>query len=159
MARIKIHNLFWTYGQTLLNIQMGVSKLIYLPAILSTFREEKISIPLIIQSSLQRQLITLSLILDQKDLAVGRVALQEGLDLTPPEFLKVKRNVILITFYGPHLGEIQGVASQLNKSLSQEGVEILAMSASLNSCLLVIPKPFLSKAKKALDKIFEIPQS
>jgi aspartokinase len=158
MSKIKIHNLLCAPGQVLLNIQMHESKLIYLPPILATFREEGISIPFIMHSFFPPKLITITLTLDQKDMAIGQVAFQEGLDISPPEFLKIKRKVVLIIIYGPHLGEIPGVVSRLHKLLSQEGVEILAMSASLNSCLLVIQDLFLPKANRAFAQIFEIPQ-
>ncbi|MGB9700162.1 MAG: hypothetical protein ACPL5I_12345 [Thermodesulfobacteriota bacterium] len=159
MAKIKIHNLIYTRGQALLHIQMHESKMTYLPPILSTFRAEGIFIPLIIQTFFQKQLVTLNLILDQKDLPLGRVAFQEGLDLTPPEFLKIKKNILLITFYGPHLDEYPGVVSRLGHSLSGEGVEILAVSASLNSCLLVVPELFFLKTQQALERICDIPRA
>lgn len=157
MAKIKIHNLIYTLGQSFLHIQVYETKMIYLPAILSTFREEGISIPLIIQTLFQGQFVNFSLILDQKDLAVGKVAFQEGLEITPPEFLKTKKDVVLITLYGPHLGEYPGVASRLTQYLAQERVEMLALSASLNSCLLVIPNPSFSKARQALQLLFDLP--
>lgn len=157
MAKIKLHNLIYTPGQTLLNMQVHEAKMIYLPPILSTFREEGISVPLIIQTFFHQQLVTLSLTLDQKYLTIGKVAFQEGLDITPPESLTIKRNVILITLYGPHLGEYPGVVSRLTQSLARDGVEMLALSASLNSCLFVIPEVFLLKAQKALNQIFAIP--
>lgn len=158
MAKIKIHNLLYNPEQSFLLIQVHESKMIYLPPILSTFPAAGISIPLIIQTSFPRPFVTLSLTLEQKDLAAGKAAFQEGFEITPPEFLKVKRDVLLITLYGPHLGEYPGVACRLIKSLGQEGVEMLAMSASLNSCLLVIPAPFFPKARQALERIFEVPQ-
>lgn len=157
MAKIKIHNLIYNLGQSFLQIQMHESKMNYLPAILSSFREEEISIPLIIQTLFQRQFVTLSLILDRKDLALAKVAFQEGLEISPPEFLKIKKDVVLITLYGPHLGEYPGVASRLTLYLAQERVEMLALSASLNSCLLVIPDSSFSKARQALQLLFDVP--
>lgn len=159
MAKIKLHNLIYTPGQTLLQIQMHESKMAYLPPILSTFRLEGIAIPLIIQTSFPKELVTLSLTLDQKDSAVGQVAFQEGLDITPPEFIKIKNNLLLITLYGPHLGEYPGVVSRLGQTLAREGVEILALSAALNSCLLVVSELFFPQAQKAVERIFDIPRA
>ncbi|MFH1757064.1 MAG: ACT domain-containing protein, partial [Pseudomonadota bacterium] len=67
------------------------------------------------------------------------------------------KGVVLITLYGPHFGEVPGIASRIFSALAGEGVEILALSASLNSALLVVQLEFLTHSLRALNRIFEIP--
>jgi aspartokinase len=158
MAKIKLHNILHVSDQALLTIQLDERKAQFLPSILYALREEGISIRFITQSMDRNGNFTLSLATAQQDLDWVRAAFQEGLDLarsTPP---KVRRDVVLITLYGPHFGEIPGVASRILSTLAADGVEVLALSASLNSSLLVVLLESLAKSLRSLKRIFEIPE-
>jgi len=157
MDKIKLHNIFHTSDQALLTIQLEERKAEFLPSIIYALREEGISIPFIVQSINRNGDFTLSLATAQRQLGWMRAAFQEGLDLPRSAPLEVRNDVVLITLYGPHLGEIPGVASRILSALAADRVEILAMSASLNSSLLVISRESLPKALRSLNRIFEIP--
>lgn len=157
MAKIKIHNLFSTPDQALITLRVEERKFEYLPPILYAFREEGISIPFIVQSIDRNGNFNLSLAIAQKDLDWVKAAFQEGLDLAQPPGIEVRKEVALITLYGPHFGEIPGIASRIFSALAVDGVEILALSASFNSSLLVVPPESFSLALRSLNRIFEIP--
>ncbi len=157
MAKIKLHNILHVSDQALLSVRLEERKAEFLPSILYALREEGISISLIIQSMDRNGNFILTLATPQHHLDWVRAAFQEGLDLprsTPP---KVRDNVTLITLYGPHFGEIPGIASRILSALATDGVEVLAMSASVNSSLLMVPQDSLAKSLRSLNRIFEIP--
>ncbi len=158
MAKIKIHNLFSIPDQAFLTIRVEEKKVEFLPPILYALREEGISIPFIVQSIDRNGNFILSLATSQKDLDWVRAAFQEGLDLPQSKAIEVKKRAVLITLYGPHFGEIPGIASRIFSALAGEGVEILALSASLNSALLVVLLESLTHSLRALNRIFEIPR-
>lgn len=157
MAKIKLHNILHVSDQALLTIQLDERKAQFLPSILYALREEGISIRFIMQSMDRKGNFTLSLATAQQDLDWVRAAFQEGLDLPRPTPPKVRKDVVLITLYGPHFGEIPGVASRILSTLAADGVEVLALSASLNSSLLVVLLESLPKSLRSLNRIFEIP--
>lgn len=158
MAKIKIHNLFSIPDQAFLTIRVEEKKVEFLPPILYALREEGISIPFIVQSIDRNGNFILSLATSQKDLDWVRAAFQEGLDLPQSKAIEVKKRAVLITLYGPHFGEAPGIASRIFSALAGEGVEILALSASLNSALLVVLLESLTHSLRALNRIFEIPR-
>jgi len=157
MAKIKLHDIFHSSGQALVTVLLEERKVQFLPSIFYALREEGIPISFIVQSMGQRGDFTLSLATAQQHSDWVRAALQEGLDLPPSMTLRVQDHLTLITLYGPHLGEIPGIASRILSALVTDGVEVLAMSASLNSSLLVISQKFLPKSLRSLNRIFEIP--
>lgn len=158
MAKIKIHNLLFICEQVLIYLQVRQKKLSFLPAILATFPEEGVAIPFIVEAGINKDFVTCTFVLAAQDLPWAKAAFQEGLDLSPPEVLRIKKDVVLIIVYGPHLGETPGVLSQMTAELAKLKVEVLAISASWNSSLLVIPTPLLNKARRALNQVLEIPQ-
>jgi len=157
MPKIKIHNLFHIPDQVLFTVRLDAKKKIFLPSVLNAFREEDVAIPFILQSSDRQGNFILSLAAAQKNLDWVRAAFQEGLDLSLEDF-EVKKDVVLIALYGPHFGEIPGIASRLFSNLAKDGVEVLAFSASLNSSLLVIPVAALDSSLRSLNRLFEIPK-
>ena len=158
MAKIKIHNIFHTSGQHLLTFPFSPEKADHLPSILYALREEGISLPFIGQSMDRDGNFSLCLAIAQEDLEWVKAAFQEGLDLPSPPAPEMSKPVAVITLYGPHLGEIPGIASSMIQALAVDGIEVSALSASINSCLLVTPQPFLPKALHSLDRVFTIPQ-
>ena len=157
MAKIKLHNILHSTGQTLLTIHLEEWKAKFLPSVFYALREEGIAIPFVVQSVDGSGHFTLSLATAQNNLDWVQSAFQEGLDLsqsTPP---KVRNDVVLITLYGPHLGEIPGIASRILSALTVDRVGVLAVSASLNSALLVVPLESLPQSLRSLDRLFEIP--
>ena len=158
MGKIKLHNIFHTSDQAFLTIQLEERKAEFLPSIIYALREEGISIPFIVQSIDRNGDFVLSLATPQHHSDWVRAAFEEGLDLPSSTPLQVRNDVVLITLYGPHLGEIPGIANRILTALLTDGIGILAMSASLNSALLVIPLKSLPKALRSLNRIFEIPK-
>ena len=157
MAKIKVHNILHTSGQALLTLQLEERKMEFLASALYPLREEGISIPFIVQSIEQNGNFILTLLTDGPNLDWVRAALQEGLDLSISTPHQIRKEVALITLYGPHLGERPGIAHQILSSLATDRVEVLALSASINSCLLAVPQDSLPKCFRSLDRIFEIP--
>jgi len=158
VGKIKLHNIFHSSGQALLNLLLEERKAEFLPSIFYALREEGIPISFIVQLIAHNGSFILSLTTAQHYLNWVQAALQEGLDLSRSTTLRVQDNVTLITLYGPHLGEIPGIASRILSALVTDGVEVLAMSASLNSSLLVIPQESLAKSLRSLNRICEIPK-
>jgi len=158
VAKIKLHNIFHSSGQALLTVLLEERKAEFLPSIFYALREEGIPISFIVQSIDQNGNFILSLTTAQHYLNWVQAALQEGLDLSRSMTLRVQDNVTLITLYGPHLGEIPGIASRILTALAADGVDVLAMSASLNSSLLLVPEESLAKALRSLNRICEIPK-
>ncbi len=150
---MKLHNILQASDLALLKIQLEESKAEFLPSILYALREEGISIPFITQSIDRHGRIHLILAIAGNDLDWVQIAFQEGLDLP----LKARREIALITLYGPHFGEIPGIASRILSALAAGGVKVLAMSASLNSSLLLVPQDSLAKSLHSLHGIFDIP--
>ena len=157
MAKIKLHNLVPVSDQVFFTLQLEEKKAEFLPSILYALREEGISLSFFGQFTARNRSFTLLLATAEKDADWVRVALQEGLDFVPPTPLEVRKEVALITLYGPHFGEIPGIASRILSALTADAVEVLAWSASLNSSLLVIPMESLAQSLRALNRIFEIP--
>jgi len=157
MAKIKLHNILQVSDQALFSIHMDSRRAEFLPSILFALSQEEMPITFVVQSIGRDGTSALSLTTAQQNLDWVRAAFQEGLDLQGPTFLNIRQDVVLITIYGPHLGEIPGVASRIFAALVDEGVEVLAHSSSINSSLIVIPQNSLAKAQRALDRICEIP--
>jgi aspartokinase len=157
MAKIKVHNILCSGDQALLTLRLGLRWGEFLPPILYAFREEKVPISFLLHSLDPKGDLILSLILRAEDLDWARAALQEGLDLPSCGTLETRQKAALITFYGPHLGEKPGVAARMASALAQDGIEVLALGASLNSCLLLVPDESSSRALHSLRRVFEIP--
>ncbi len=157
MAKIKVHNILCSEDQVLLTLRLDLRWEEFLPPILYAFREEKVPISFLLHSLDPKGDLILSLILRAEDLDWARAALQEGLDLPSRGTLGIRQKAALITFYGPHLGEKPGVAARMASSLAQDGIEVLALCASINSCLLLVPGESSSGALRSLRRVFEIP--
>jgi aspartokinase len=159
MAKIKVHNLLHSPDKTLVTLKMGAEKAGFLPPIFYSLKEEGLSIPFLTQSIDRKGGLLTSLVVDPQMEDLVRAAFQEGLSLSPPEVIETRGKVVLTTCYGPHLGEIPGIANQIFSSLAMDGVEVLAVSASINSCLLVTRQETFSKYLLSLNRIFEIPKA
>ncbi len=160
MAKIKVHNILHSPEQTLVTLKMGAEKAGFLPPIFYSLKEEGLSIPFLTQSMDRKGGLLLSLVVDPRMADLVRASFQEGLSLSPPEeVIKTRGKVVLTTFYGPHLGEIPGIANQILSSLAMDGVEVLAVSASINSCLLVTRQETFPEYLRSLDRTLEIPKA
>ncbi len=159
MAKIKIHNILHSPERTLVTLKFDSKKAGFLPSIFYSLQEEDLSIPFVTQSHDRKGWLLTSLIIDPQRADLVRVAFQEGLSLSPPEAIEIRGKVVLTTLYGPHLGEIPGIANQILSSLASDGVEVLALSASINSCLLVTRQETFPKYLHSLNRIFEIPKA
>jgi len=159
VKKIKLHNILQQTDQALLTLTFEGIKAEFLPAILYALREEGIALSLVAQTIDRGEDCILSLAIRREDGEWVRAALQEGLDLSAPPAWKVQTDVALITLYGPHLGETSGIANRILSTLAADGIEVLAFSASIHSCFLVVPHPSLPKSRQALQRIVEIPSS
>jgi len=157
MAKIPVHNILCVGEQALLTLRLDGRGAEFLPSILYAFREEKIPLSFLLLSFDQKGDLILNLILRSEDLAWARAAFQEGLDLPSRGMMEIQDKAALITLYGPHLGEKPGVAGRMLSSLAKDRVEVLALSASINSCLLLVPGESSSRAIQSLRRVFEIP--
>jgi aspartokinase len=157
MAKIKLHNILHSSDRVLIAMRFQPEKAEFLPSIFYALREEGLSIPFTVQTIDLRGFFIFSLIIDPQNVDWAQAAFQEGLDLSPPGSMETRKDVVLTTLYGPHLGENPGIVSRLLSSMGAHGVKILALSASINSCLLVIPQESFSKSLRSLDRVFEIP--
>lgn len=157
MAKIQVHNILCAGEQALITLRLDGHRAGFLPSILYAFREEKISLSFILLSFDQRGDLILNLILRSEDLGWARAALREGLDLPSLGMMEIRDHGALITLYGPHLGEKPGAAARMLSSLAKDRVEVMALSASINSCLLLVPGESSSRALQSLRRVFEIP--
>lgn len=159
MRKIRLHDILQQVGLALLTLTFKRTKAEFLPAILYALREEGIAFSFVSQTIDLNENVILSLAIRQDHEKWVRAALQEGFDLSAPEALAVHPDVALLTLYGPHLGETPGVANRILSALAAGGIEVLAFTASIHSCLLIIPHSSLPKSRPALERIVEIPAS
>jgi aspartokinase len=160
MAKIKVHNILHSPEQALVTLKMAAEKAGFLPSIFYSLKEEEVSVPFLTQSIDRNGGLLTSLVVDPLTEDLVRAAFQEGLSLSPPEEgIATRGKVVLTTCYGPHLGEIPGIANQILSALAMDGVEVLAVSASINSCLLVTRQETFSKYLRSLNRILEIPKA
>jgi aspartokinase len=157
MAKIQVHNILCAGEQALITLRLDGHRAGFLPSILYAFREERIPLSFTLLSFDPKGDLILTLILRSEDLGWARAALREGLDLPSIGSMEIRDRAALITLYGPHLGEKPGVAARMIFSLAKDGVEVLALSASINSCLLLVPGESSSRALQSLRRVFEIP--
>ena len=157
MAKIQLHNILCAGEQALITLRLDGHRAGFLPSIFYAFREEGIRLSFILLSLDQKGGLILNLILRSEDLGWARAALREGLDLSSVGMMEIREQAALITLYGPHLGEKPGVAARMTSSLAKDEVEVLALSASINSCLILVPGESSSRALQSLRRVFEIP--
>ncbi len=159
MRKIRLHNILQQAGLALLTLLFEGAKAEFLPAILYALREEGIALSLVAQTVDRQENCILSLAIRQEDVEWVRAALQEGLDLSAPAALAIQPDVALLTLYGPHLGETPGIAHRILSALATDGIEVLAFTASIHSCLLAIPYSTLPRSRQALERTAEIPSA
>lgn len=63
----------------------------------------------------------------------------------------------LITVYGPHFKERQGLAARAFRALGFHGINILGISTSISSITCVLHQDQLEDAQAALREVFELP--
>lgn len=66
--------------------------------------------------------------------------------------------VSMIMIYGPHFGEVPGIAGLALSTLTGSGITPLAMNASSSSLACLLPSVHFKPAMESLHAVFEPPQ-
>jgi aspartokinase len=72
--------------------------------------------------------------------------------------LSVISQVSMALIYGPHFGEVPGIAGLALSTLTDAGITILATSASASSISCLFPAMQFKAALETLHAVFEPPQ-
>ena len=75
-----------------------------------------------------------------------------------PEKIFRHPQVVMITIYGPHFGDVPSIASNLCQALAKNNVNIHGISTAINSITCVIDSRDLTSANDALEAVFETPE-
>jgi len=157
MPKVKIGGIMQSEGRALLNIRS-------LPPqetgeLLAALGRAGVHIELMAESPQAEHSSCLTLVVDQKDLERSLALLGEVQPSSREPEVSFRREVSVISVFGPHLREKPRVPGLMFSALARAGVRPLAAATSISSLSAVVEAASCQTALEALLAVFEIPFS
>ncbi|UCF70275.1 MAG: ACT domain-containing protein [candidate division WOR-3 bacterium] len=141
IAKVTLHNVVDRYGIA--------------ADVFSALGEHGLNVELISSSSSGRGRADISFAVLQSDLDEVVRLLETTKSSFGAQELLVDKNCALLTIYGAKLATTPGVAGKIFKTLSESGINIDMISASLTVLSIVVEKGKIKTAAEAIQKEFQ----
>ncbi|OQY25176.1 MAG: hypothetical protein B6I34_02550 [Anaerolineaceae bacterium 4572_32.1] len=126
-------------------------------AIFSALGERNVSVPFIVHNIDLNNLDNIVLCVDQKDVKTTMKALEEIRETVGAQEVVYKKEVGLLSIFGPHFGERPGISGTMFSALASANINILAISTSISSLCCLIDVSDMDEAVLVLKEAFELP--
>lgn len=128
-------------------------------AVLGSLARQDINLQLVVESTDANNRSHIVVCVDEADLEAALVAIYEVSAKVEAETVIHRRNIALVSIFGPHFREKPGSACLCCASIAKAGVNILGISTSFSSITCLVEASEIDLAVSALKKAFEVPDS
>ncbi len=125
--------------------------------VLHTLGEKNINIEFVVHTLDLEENGNLTFCIEQKNMD-GALELLEGIkSLMEAKAISYRRDVAVISVFGPHFREKPMISGLMFNALGTTGINVLAISTSISSCSCLIQADQIEDAMRALHDTFEAP--
>jgi aspartokinase len=128
-------------------------------AIFSALGSEGINCPFIVHTFDINNQDSIALCVAQSQLEEALKILQSVSSSVGAKKIVHTGQVAMVSVFGPHFGELPGVAGVMFSALAKADINILAISTSISSLSCIIDSDRLDEAIQALQEAFDRPRS
>jgi aspartate kinase len=93
----------------------------------------------------------------QEDLPAALEVVKQARETVEAKDVVYNKEVGIISIFGPHFGELPGIAGEMLSALALADINILAMSSSISSLSCLVDGSEMDEAVQALEEAFELP--
>ncbi len=158
MNKIKVYNICHRSGICCVRLSASIPVEEMADRLFRALGEKRVQVQLLVQCTKRTKAHHFALCIDQKDVSACREILANLKDVVEPRGVEVISDAGLVWIYGPHFDERPAVAGTMFSALASRGIEILAISVSVNSAFCLVPAKKLEAAAAALSEVFVIPK-
>ena len=143
--------------------QLGVLSVINKPGlagtVLGVLARQDINVHFVVETIDHDKRSHFVLCVDETNLEAALLAITSIQDRLEGEKIIHRRQVALVSVFGPHFRDVPGAACLTCASISAAGAEILAISTSFSSVTCLIEEEARERVIKSLREVFNLPES